>query len=122
VSQDNEALHRAPKNESASRFLLGTMSNKPVGFLSGTDLLHADDKYHGSEVAPSISVSTSERPIKSHSSFICILLISISFQNYSRGGPSEPRPLRSYSPSVLSMDPKCKHEGGEGAGKDPCTC
>lgn len=35
------------------------MANKPL--LSGTDLLHADDKYHQSEVAPSISVSTTFR-------------------------------------------------------------
>lgn len=35
------------------------MANKPAGFLSGTVLLHADDKYHGGEVAPPISVSTS---------------------------------------------------------------
>ena len=28
--------------------------------LSGTDLVHADDELHGPEVAPSLSVSTSE--------------------------------------------------------------
>jgi hypothetical protein len=31
-----------------------------VGELSGTDLVHADDGRAGPEVAPSISVSTSE--------------------------------------------------------------
>lgn len=41
-------------------FLIQAMTNKPAGFLSGTDLLHADDKYHGSEVSPSISVTTSK--------------------------------------------------------------
>jgi len=39
------------------------MANKPAGFLSGTDLLHADDKYRGSEVSPSISVTTTFRNI-----------------------------------------------------------
>jgi len=39
------------------------MGNKPTGFLSGTDLLHADDKYRRSEVAPSISVSTTFRNV-----------------------------------------------------------
>ena len=28
--------------------------------LNGTDLIHADDDLHGPEVAPSVSVSTSE--------------------------------------------------------------
>ncbi|KAF9653458.1 cystathionine gamma-synthase [Thelephora ganbajun] len=37
------------------------MTNKSAGFLSGTDLLHADDKYCGSEVSPSISVTTTFR-------------------------------------------------------------
>jgi len=36
------------------------MANNPAGFLSGTDLLHADDKYRENEVSPSISVTTSE--------------------------------------------------------------
>lgn len=34
------------------------MANKPAGFVSGTDLVHADHKYRKNEVAPSISVST----------------------------------------------------------------
>ena len=36
------------------------MAENPLGFLSGTDLLHADDKYDGTEVSPSISVTTSQ--------------------------------------------------------------
>jgi len=36
------------------------MSDEPAGFLSGTDLLHADHNYRGSEVSPSISVTTSK--------------------------------------------------------------
>lgn len=31
-----------------------------VSKLTGTDLIHADDALHGPEVAPSLSVSTSE--------------------------------------------------------------
>jgi len=36
------------------------MTNNLAGFLSGTDLLHADDKYRENEVSPSISVTTSK--------------------------------------------------------------
>ena len=32
------------------------------GKLNGTDLIHADGGLHGLEVAPSVSVSTSESP------------------------------------------------------------
>jgi cystathionine gamma-synthase len=35
------------------------MSPTPRSCRIGTDLLHADDEFHGSEVSPSISVSTS---------------------------------------------------------------
>jgi len=98
-----------------------------VGFLSGTDLLHADDKYHGMEVAPSISVTTSKSnhpmvypPSQIQEDESDTHALSISLQEYPWYEPGRPRSLRSYPPFVLSMDPGREHEGGKSLGKGPC--
>lgn len=46
------------------------MAPKDTNKLSGTQLIHADDELHGPEVAPSISVSTSQ----SSKPFPCMVL------------------------------------------------
>lgn len=76
-----------------------------VGDLSGTDLVHADDSRAGSEVAPSISVSTSEsNPFKSNNLIPISLLASRIAFKYP--DPStNPAPFSEWDP----LKPETKH-------------
>ena len=58
----------------SARLIKITMAPKPdeKRRLKGTDLVHADDVFHGSEVAPSISVSTSRCPSQIRASLLSL--------------------------------------------------
>ena len=52
---------------------MARQGNDSKDTLNGTDLIHADDCLHGPEVAPSVSVSTSEYTISFRCGYVLIV-------------------------------------------------